>query len=504
MMPEQKSDGAVVIGAGINGLTAAAALARKGIAVTVLERGDGPGGMAAGMGGPGELAHSLRGPHPSVLAEFGISAGDLGLGPALATLALDPGGRHVVLGPEGLKFADGGAHPDAAAYARLDAQLSRFAGVLAPLLIAAPPRFGGWKSRAGFTQLSRLGRIGLGARRLGKAEMREFLRVMLSNAADVLLDALPDGPVAGALALDAVMGAKMGPRSPGTVVTLLYRLMQGNIYRPAGGMRGLASRLAHAAEARGVSIRYGASVEAVEIEDDRVAGIRLAGGEHIPASAVLSSLGALPTISLAGAAHFDAETCRRVRQIRTEGVTARVDIPLDSMPELPASMAPEGIRIVAAPSIAAVERAFDPVKYGSCSPAPVIEALLVPEGQGAKLSALVQWVPANAGDEARSILASAVQETLGRALSGFQPAGDPVVQLPADIAQTTGVPGGHWHHGEIALDQLLTLRPANGVAEYATGLPGLFFCGASAHPGGDITGLPGRNAARAMLEGVSA
>ena len=252
---------AVVIGAGINGLTAAAALARRGVAVTVLERAGAPGGMAAGAGGPAELALFVRGPHNASLAELGLSRDELRLGPALPTVALDPGRRHVVIGPDGLRFADGGAHPDAAAFAAVSERLERFARVLAPLLVTAPPRLGGWASRAGVAEISRLGRLGLELRRLGKPEMREFLRVALSNAADVLADALPDGPAAGAIALDAVLGAKMGPRSPGTVVTLLYRLMQGPVHRPEGGMAGLAGRLAAAAAKQGAEIRYGAAVD---------------------------------------------------------------------------------------------------------------------------------------------------------------------------------------------------------------------------------------------------
>lgn len=495
---------AVVIGAGINGLTAAAALARKGVAVTVVERANAPGGMMAGTGGPLELAGFVRGPHTAALAELALSREDLRLGPPLPTVSLHAGGRHVVIGPDGLRFADGGAHPDAEAYAALTARLDRFAGVLAPLIVTAPPRLGGWASRAGVAQLSRLGRMGLGLRRLGKPDLREFLRVALSNAADTLLDALPDGPAAGALALDSVLGCRMGPRSPGTVITLLYRMMQGEVHRPEGGMAGLAQRLARAAEAQGVEIRYGAAVEAIEVEGDSAAGVRLTDGGRVPAAMVLSSLGALPTLQLAGAGHFDAETCRRFRHIRAEGVTARVDVDLAAMPDLPGVAASEAARLVLAPSVAAVERAFDPLKYGKASPSPVLEAWLTEAGQGARLSATVQWVPGDADATARAAVGRSVLDALGAALPELNPAGEPAVLLPADIARITGAPGGHWHHGEIALDQLLTLRPANGQAQYATGLPGLFLCGAGAHPGGDVTGLPGRNAALAALTGVNA
>ncbi len=292
----------------------------------------------------------------------------------------------------------------------------------------------------------------------------------------------------------------MGPRSPGTVVTLLYRLMQGGIHRPEGGMAGLAQRLARAAEGQGVEIRYGAAVEAVEVEGDRVCGVRLADGGRVSAASILSSLGALPTLRLAGPAHFDAEACRRIRQIRSEGVTAHVSVDLGGMPEgLDASL--QGARLMLAPSVAAVERAFDPVKYGEPSRTPVVEASLAPAGQGARLSATVQWVPRECD---RAALGRSVIEALAAALPGLKAEGEPTVLLPVDIERITGAPGGHWHHGEIALDQLLTLRPANGQAQYATALPGLFLCGAGAHPGGDVTGLPGRNAALAALTGVDA
>jgi phytoene dehydrogenase-like protein len=491
---------AAVIGAGVNGLVAAAALARRGHAVTVLERAPVPGGMATGAGGPVELAQFVRGPFGPALAELGLGREHLRLGALVPTVALDPAGRHAVLGAEGLRFADGTPHPDAAAFAALSARLARFARVLAPLLVAAPPRLGGWRSRAGVAQLSRLARLGVDLRRLGSRDMREFLRIALSNASDVILDAMPDGLAAGALALDAVLGCRMGPRSPGTVVTLLYRLMQGEPHRPEGGMAGLAARLAAAAEARGAEIRCRTTVTGVEVEADRVAGVRLADGGRVPATTVLSSLGALPTLRLAGPEHFDAETCRRVRTIRAAGVTARVDIPLGHRPEMPGiDPALRGARLVLAPSVEAVERAFDPVKYGLASRAPVIEAALAEDGT--RLSATVQYVPGGAdrAEVARGLLAA-----LAPVMPGLEPAGEPVVMTPSDIERVTGAPGGHWHHGEIALDQLLTLRPANGLAEYGTGLPGLFLCGAGAHPGGDVTGLPGRNAALAALAGVAA
>ena len=236
----------------------------------------------------------------------------------------------------------------------------------------------------------------------------------------------------------------------------------------------------------------------VEVDADRVAGVRLADGGRVPAGTVLSSLGALPTLRLAGAEHFDAETCRRVRAIRAEGVTARVELELAGPVEIPGlDPSLRGARLVLAPSVDAVERAFDPVKYGLAVARPRHRGLA---GAGAAGRAPLGNRPVRAG---RGRPRRGRPRRAGRAgaasCRASEPAAEPVVLPPSDIERITGAPGGHWHHGEIALDQLLTLRPANGLAQYATGLPGLYLCGAGAHPGGDVTGLAGRNAALAAL-----
>ncbi|HUF55481.1 MAG TPA: NAD(P)/FAD-dependent oxidoreductase [Thermohalobaculum sp.] len=495
----------VVIGAGHNGLVAAAALAGQGARVTVLEQADAPGGMMAA----GHLIWNL---HPAAMEALGTEAQALGLdGPALPTTALDPGGRHVVIEGDDARLAGGEPHPQAAVYRTLCERFRRFAGVLAPLTLGPPPRLGeGWLTGPGLAELRGLGRLGLDIRRLGRREMQEFLRVAYSNVADVLLAEMPDGPLAASLAFDGVLGARMGPRSPGTVLTLLYRHLGGSgRRRPEGGMATLARRMAEAAEARGASIRYGARASGLLIAGDRVLGVGVEGQESIPAHAVFSSLGAGPTLALAGVEHFDAEVCRRVRNLRAEGVTARLDLTLSDMPRI------EGLdarhtqgRLLLAPSVAAMEASFDPVKYGRMPDAPAVEALVEPVEGGARLSALIQPVPNAPGggwsDGARGAAIETVVALIDRALPGLaDTVTGAALDTPSDIEARTAAPGGHWHHGEFAVDQMLMLRPVNGMGHYRTGLPGLWLCGAGAHPGGDVTGLPGRNAALAALaEGV--
>jgi phytoene dehydrogenase-like protein len=490
---------AIVIGAGHNGLAAAHVLAEAGRRVLVMEKADQIGGMAAAIElAPGvrapRFAHLFRGPSPYLPGS-----------PSLPTVSMAPDGHHVAITADSVRFADGSAHPDEAAYLVLRRRLMRFAGVLAPMMQAPPPMLtgGGWR------QTEQLGRLLLRLRRLGKPEMRTFLQVALGNVSDVIGDEIPDGPLAGAMSLDAVLGARAGPRSPGTVLGLLYRYAQGGEHRlPIGGMGALSEAMAASARRAGAQMRTAAPVEAVLVEEDRAVGVRLAHGEEIRAGWVLSSLDVRTTMQLAGVAHFDVEAVRRVRNVRSRGVTGKLNLALAEPPRflgLPDSLLRS--RIVLAPSMAQVEHAFDAVKYEGCSDRPVIElvvpSLFGPPGPGPAghvLSAIVQYVPRTGEAAAETALAALEELAPGLRRSIFYQE----FLAPVDIERITGIAGGHWHHAEMAPDQLLMNRPVTGMGSYATGLPGLSLCGAGSHPGGDVTGAPGRNAAAALLRGEGA
>jgi phytoene dehydrogenase-like protein len=501
----------IVIGAGHNGLTAAALLAPAGKRVCVVEKAAQPGGMARwveyaeGAHGP-ELAHLVYNLSPAVRRDLKLTQ----KWQALPTVALSSDGRHVEMTGGAIRFADGTPHPQAETVATLHARLCRFAALLGRMSDAPPPSLAeGLASLASMRDLSGLAKLGLNIKRLGKAEMREFLRVLLSNAYDLLLDELEDGPVAGALAADAVRGHFMGPRSPGTVFTLLYRLGQGGTaHLPLGGLDGFEQ----AAQAAGVEVRCGTGVASVTVEDDRVRGVVLEDGTEITAGAVLSSLAAPLTMQLAGARHFDIEATRRLRKMRAKGSVAKLNLVLDALPEMPGlTMTQRGGRLVVAPSAAHVERAFNPAKYGEASEEAVIEAVIPSLSDPSLcrekrhvLSAIVGFVPE--GSQDRDTLRDRTVKTLEAYMPGLSDRiTDATLLTPDDIAERTGAPGGHWHHGELSFDQLLTVRPVNGLSRYAFGPKGLYLCGASAHPGGDVTGSPGRNAARKLLkDGVPA
>lgn len=501
---------AVVIGGGHNGLAAAITLARKGKSVCVLERSDRFGGMARGAElAPGvngsELAHLLYNLDAKVARELGVS--DLLKSPPLPTVSLATDGRHVVIEGGTARFADGSAHPDAQAFAELHARLRRFAAILARLSSSPPPKLdGGLTDLATMGEYATLARLGFDLKRLGRKEMGEFLRIVLSNVADLTLDEMPDGPLAGALCADAVRGNHVGPRSPGTVFNLMYRLGSGGEIRlPAGGMGAVSAAFEASARSAGAELRTNCEVARILVEDDSVKGVVLQDGRVIAAGAVLSSLGPLQSVTMAGPAHFDIEPLRRLRNLRCQGSVAKLNLVLGEAPRIIGlESGPAAARLLVAPSVAAVERAFNPVKYGELPDEPVLEAILQPSGARHVLSVNIQHVPhtpANGwSDAARNQL---VLSTLAQ-LEAHMPGLADLVEAqdlltPADIEDRFGAKGGHWHHAEMSFDLILTLRPANLLSDYRLAVHGLYLCGASTHPGGDVSGLPGRNGARQLL-----
>ncbi|MGH8130120.1 MAG: phytoene desaturase family protein, partial [Steroidobacteraceae bacterium] len=169
-----------------------------------------------------------------------------------------------------------------------------------------------------------------------------------------------------------------------------------------------------------------------------------------------------------------------------------------------------GERLLIAPDLSYLEHAFDQAKYGHCSADPALEITvptvhdrtLAPDGKHV-LSAIVQYAPFDArasGDGPRRELLERTLGVLERHAPGLrrQIVASELL-LPADIEREFRITGGHWHHGELALDQFLMLRPVPGAAQYAMPVQGLFLCGAGCHPGGGVMGSAGRNAANAVL-----
>ncbi|MEX2408095.1 MAG: NAD(P)/FAD-dependent oxidoreductase, partial [Rhodovibrionaceae bacterium] len=283
-----------IVGGGHNGLVCAAYLAKAGRKVVVLETAKETGGAAkTEVFSPGfkvsSGAHLLYQLHPKVLADLALEKHGLKLAADdLATVALARDGAHVTLkGPS----VEGVSPDDARAYANLHERLLRFAAALRPMLSQVPPRLG---EGMGLADKIALAKLGWSIRRLGRVEMREFLRIVLMNVADLAEERFESDLLKGALSFDAVLGTHLGPRSPSTVLTLLYRLAgevsggQGRIALPAGGMGSVTAALRQAAEAAGAEVRTGSPVAQILVEQDRAVGVGLDGGEVVSARTVVS------------------------------------------------------------------------------------------------------------------------------------------------------------------------------------------------------------------------
>ena len=503
----------IVIGAGHNGLVCAALLARAGRRILVLEARERAGGAAVTREfSPGfrasTAAHVLYGLPASLGTELGLERHGLRAAaerlPTTSLLA-DGGCADVDPGPAAI---------EATARAAFDRRIMRFAAFLAELQARVPPRLGttDWSDR--FELL----RAGFGLRRLGRGDMRELLRIGAMNAYDLLDETFESEALKGALAFDAVLGTNFGPRSPGSVFTWLHRLAGlsagggRGLWFPVGGVGALSAALESAARAAGATLRTGAPVARILVDGDRASGVELENGERIEAPFVVSGADPKTTLlGLLGPRHLDAGFVRTVRHLRNTGLAAKLHLALDGAPRF-AGVDHERMRgrLLIAPSMGYVERAFDHSKYGEWSAAPAMEITLpsltdpslAPAGAQV-LSAIVQYVPytvAGGWDAERPRLLEALLDLLERYAPGLR--GSVVAAeliAPPDLEREHGIAGGHWHHLELALDQFHLLRPTPGARGHATPLPGLYLCGAGCHPGGGVTGLPGRNAAQFIL-----
>jgi phytoene dehydrogenase-like protein len=436
----------------------------------------------------------------------------------MRTTALVQGGARLVMEPGGNEAGHGLSAGDAQAYSAYTARMRRFAAALAPLLSRTPPRLGttAWSDR-----LSLL-RIGWQLRRLGRRDMRELLRIGGMNVYDLLEENFESTALKGVLGFDAVLGANFGPRSPGTVLTLLYRLAAeyaagtSGLSQPKGGMGALCDALAKAATSAGATIRTGAPVRSILVEADRAAGVTLESGETIGARNVISSADPKTTfLGLLGARHLDTGFVRRVHHLRSRGLAAKLHLALNRLPGF-RGVNEAGLRgrLLIAPSLQQIEHAYNHSKYGEFSASPVMEvtvpsvndAALAPAGHHV-ISAIVQYAPYALKEGwtlGRQRFIDASLDTLERFAPGLR---DSVVGAelltPPDMEREFRISGGHWHHGDLAFDQFLMVRPVPGAAQYRTPMEGLFLCGAGCHPGGGVMGLAGRNAAEQVLQSRS-
>ena len=280
----------------------------------------------------------------------------------------------------------------------------------------------------------------------------------------------------------------------------------------AGGGAQLVHALAQSAEDAGASVRLDARVTKILVENCKAFGVILVDGEMIKAPIIVSSADPRSTfLDLVGAAQLDAMFARRVSQIRGKGVVAKLHLALSDTPDFVAlDEAALGNRLLVAPSMKYVEHAFNNAKYDECSDNAVLEITipslhndaLAPKGHQV-MSVNVSYVPFNVvggWETQKSSIAYKVISQIGRFAPNFASlVVDHEFLTPDDIENQYLARQGHWHHADLTLHQSFMLRPVHGAAQYNTPVDRLFLCGAGSHPGGGVTGMPGRNAAKRIL-----
>jgi len=507
----------IIIGAGHNGLVCAAYLAQSGQRVLVLEASKAPGGLGASREfHPGfhvPVAHSVSHFPQKIAADLKLASnGSATSSMPLATIGLSADKEHVVLHDESLSGTNA---DDANAYRVYSRLMHRFADVLQPFWLKTMPRIG----NNSLAELMTFAHIGFNIRRIGKQDMQEFLRVVSLPVRDLMDEYFDNDVLKATLSWDGLIGSKLAPRSPNSaVLAMLYRLTgesRGAHTIPAAGVNGLIEGLCTSATTSGAEIRCSAEVSRILVDARSngllAKGVRLASGETIEADRVISATDPHRTfLNLVGVEYLDIGFTNRIRRLRCDGYVAKLHLALSDWPEFDGLRRPDG-RMIIAPDMDAIEFAFDDAKYGQCPANPVLEIvipslhdpLLAPGGQHV-LSAHVMYVPYRLKggwtDEARQQMCERAIDTIARYAPRIR---EQVVHqeflTPFDLEQQYRVTGGHWHHIEFAMDQMLMMRPTYEAAQYSTPIPGLFLCGAGCHPGGDIMGGAGHNAAREIL-----
>jgi phytoene dehydrogenase-like protein len=515
---------AIVIGAGSNGLVAAAALGKAGKRVLVVESAEDIGGQRR----TSAFAPGFRAPlwadtgwvPPNVARGLGLAAIPTMKPNTVAAVAGD--GQALALSHESSRaMADIRKHSprDAERWPQFTERLGKLAGFLEALYQLPPPDVDAAMSLGELAPLVGLGRK---FRSLGRADMLELLRVLPMSIQDLLDDWFENPLVKAAVAAGGVRGIRQGPRSGGTSFVLLHQLVgaPGGLARPWWRERPeafIASAVA-VARANKVTVRTGACVARILVRDDAVTGVALVNGDELMAPIVVSTADPARTLlGMVDPVWLDPEFLHAVRNIKFRGCTAFVRFALDRLPDI-AGLEDSNTALTGAvsltPSLDALEHAYDAAKYGGVSDQPHVEITvptlrwpsLAPQGKHVLL-ARAQYVPyrlrdGGSWDDTRSC---ELGETITRAISRVMPAFADAVShreiiTPLDLEARYGVTEGALTHGEMTLDQILFMRPLPGCGRYAMPINGLYLAGSGAHPGPGVLGGAGWLAARRIIK----
>jgi phytoene dehydrogenase-like protein len=502
----------VVIGGGHNGLTNACLMAMKGKRVVLVEMRDSLGGLAESVEfQPGfksaGIWHGTGNVSESVMKSLGLK--NLVEKNTPTVYALGESGRIApISGPTETTTFGIAQHTrsDGSSYVRYRDFMTRIRPVLSRFLMHRPLNLLDVESEAPVELLTRA----LGLRLLGSHDMIELLRVAPMPVGDFLTEYFETDFVKGALSMDAVLGTFTAPRSPGTTTNLLiHESVSGQSIK--GGSLALTEALIQRARELGVEFQCGSAVSTILTENKSVKGVVLDNGDMIEAPIVSASINPksvlLDMLPVAALTHT---TEHRISNFRTYGTAAHLLLAIDGAVTFDGASAehkPSHVRI--APSLDHVEKAFDAIKYDRFSDEPVLDITvpsmdnptLAPSGKSV-VSVLIGYAPYHLGggwtDDAKRELTMNVVDTISRFSPQFeQKIIAAKLSTPVDLENDYGLTGGHLHHGEPGLDQIL-VRPIPECFDHETPIQGLTLCGSGTHPGGSVSCVAGALATRAI------
>src|SRR5258706_4157366 len=369
-------------------------------------------------------------------------------------------------------------------------------------------------------------KTGKSVRGLGKRGIFDLLRWGPMAVADYVAEFFETELIRATIAARGILGTALGPWSAGSTAVLLLRAAAdanpvGTAAFSRGGLGKFTNALAEAAKAAGAEIRVNAEVEQIRTKDGAVAGVVLRDVEEIATEAVVSGVDPKRTFfKLLDPSQLEPSFAQRMKNLRAKGTVAKVNLALGDLPSFPSlagAIGQDGYlralsgRIHIGPEIDYLERAYDVSKYGEFPNAPyldvtiptILDPSLAPDGKHV-LSACVQFAPFTLKEGSWSARRKELGHTVVKTLAAYAPNLPNLIEsmqviTPLDFERSYGFTGDHIFHGELALDQLFTMRPILDWARYKTPIRGLFLCGSGTHPGNGLTGGSGANAAREII-----
>jgi phytoene dehydrogenase-like protein len=518
----------IVVGAGHNGLVTAAYLAKAGKRVLVLERRENIGGSAVTeelhpgyrfstiFDGAGYMS-------PDIISDLNLSQHGLEfLSSDPLIFSPQPDGSQLTIWHDSDRTAQEIAKfsaSDAENYPRFIDQMGKYSQVIAGLKNMTPPDL----PDIGIRDMMELLNIATPVHGLGRKNIAQVIRIMPMPVADLLDEWFKSDMVKGAIATSAVKNISWGPREAGTAYLMLYNWSGSNnrLFRSSGqvkgGMGSLSQALSDAAQSYGAEIQTNSEVNQIVTQDGQAMGVVLVNGDQISTAAVVSATDMRTTfLKLVESYYLDQKFVKQVRNIKYRGTMARVHFVLSKLPEFTAANG-DGEELLSghiqiAPSMTYLQKAFDPVKYGRYSERPYLDiqiptltdSTLAPDGKHL-MSVTVKYMPYHLRQgkwsELRDTLSQLVIDALREYVPGISECIEHIhVITPLDMEAIYNLPEGNLAHGEMTLDQFLWMRPVPGYAQYRAPVDGLYLCSAATHPGGGITGINGKNAARQILK----